>query len=253
MPLLSILVLSVVQGLTEFLPVSSKTHLLFARHFLGMEVDLFFDVTLHLGSLLAILVYYRKEWAELLKTRRAEWPRLVLGTLPLIAAALLFRKQLEPFYRDLRLASLMLIATGAWLAVSDRLARERHGLLEAPLWAILLVGLAQACAVLPGISRSGSTIGMGYLAGLRRADAVRFSFFLGAVAIVAAVAKLGQEAISSKVAPPLWPILIGIAVTFAVSLAAIRVVEKLSPKGRFLWFALYCAMAGIVGWMHFRG
>jgi undecaprenyl-diphosphatase len=216
-------------------------------------VDLFFDVTLHLGSLLAILVHYRKAWLELLRERRGELPRLVLGTIPLIAAALLFRKRLQPLYGNLFLASGMLLATAAWLALSDRISRERHGLLEAPLWKILLVGLAQACAVLPGVSRSGSTIGMGYLAGLKREDAVRFSFFLGAVAIVAAMAKMGQEAISSQVRPELLPIVLGIAVTFAVSLAAIRVVEKLSPRGRFLWFALYCATAGLVGMVHFRG
>jgi undecaprenyl-diphosphatase len=253
MPLYAVLVLSVVQGLTEFLPVSSKTHLLFARHFLGLEVDLFFDVTLHVGSLLAILVYYRKAWIELLRERRGEIPRLVLGTLPLIAAALLFRKQLQPAYENLVLASGMLLVTGAWLILADRCSRERHGVLEAPLWTVLLVGLAQACAVLPGISRSGSTIGMGYLVGWRRADAVRFSFFLGAVAILAATAKTAQEAMKAQVAPALLPILIGIAVTFGVSLAAIRVVEKLSFKGRFLGFALYCASAGIVGLVHFRG
>lgn len=253
MGLLPVLVLSLVQGLTEFLPVSSKTHLLFARHLLGMEVDLFFDVTLHVGSLLAILVYYRKSWLELLRERRGEIPRLVLATIPLIAAALLFRKHLQHLYENLFLASGMLLVTAAWLTVSDRFSRERHGLMEAPLWKILLVGLAQACAVLPGVSRSGSTIGMGYLAGLKREDAVRFSFFLGAVAIVAATAKMGQEAISSQVRPAAMPILLGVAVTFAVSLAAIRVVEKLSPRGRFLWFALYCALAGLVGMVQFRG
>lgn len=253
MPLLIVVVLSIVQGLTEFLPVSSKTHLLFARHFLGMEVDLFFDVTLHIGSLLAILVYYRKAWGELLRERRAEIPRLVLATIPLIAAALLFRSRLKPLYENLTLASGMLLVTAAWLVISDRFGRERHTILEAPLWVIFLVGLAQACAVLPGISRSGSTIGMGYLAGLRRPDAVRFSFFLGAVAILAAMSKMAQEAISSKVSPAPLPIVIGVAVTFVVSLAAIRVVEKLSSRGRFLWFALYCALAGMVGWLHFRG
>ena len=88
---------------------------------------------------------------------------------------------------------------------------------------------------------------MGYLCGLRRADAVRFSFFMGAVAITAAMAKMTQELVSSKARPDPLPIVIGVAVTFVVSMAAIRVVEKLSPRGRFLWFALYCAVAGIVG------
>ena len=247
MKVLDAVILAVVQGLTEFLPVSSKTHLLFTRHFLKLPVDLFFDVTLHLGSLAAILVYYRKSWLELLRERRGEIPRLVISTLPLIVAALLFRKFLAAAYENLVLAAGMLLVTAAWLFVAERFSREKEGVLEAPLWKILLLGLAQACAVLPGISRSGSTIGMGYLVGLKRADAVRFSFFMGAIAIVAAMAKMTQEIVSTKARPEPLPIVIGVAVTFVVSIAAIRVVEKLSPKGRFLWFALYCAVAGIVG------
>jgi undecaprenyl-diphosphatase len=247
MNVIDAIILAVVQGLTEFLPVSSKTHLLFARHLLHLPVDLFFDVTLHIGSLAAILVYYRKQWMELLRERRGEIPRLALATAPLIIAALLFRKHLAAAYENLVLASAMLLVTAAWLFIAERFSREKEGVLEAPIWKILLVGLAQACAVLPGISRSGSTIGMGYLAGIKRADAVRFSFFMGAVAIAAAMAKMTQELVSTKARPEWLPILIGVAVTFVVSMAAIRVVEKLSPRGRFLWFALYCAVAGIVG------
>jgi undecaprenyl-diphosphatase len=251
MPIHAVLVLAVVQGLTEFLPVSSKTHLLFARHALGRPVDLFFDITLHVGSLLAILVYYRREWWELLRARRAEIPRLVLASIPVVVVGLLFKRRIEHLYENLALASGMLLATAAWLWASERCSKERHGLLEAPLGGILLVGLAQACAVLPGVSRSGSTIGMGFLAGLRRPDAVRFSFFLGAVAIAGAAALATRDAIRGQVALPLWPILLGVATTFAVSLAAIKVVEKLSLRGRFSWFALYCAMAGIVGLIFF--
>lgn len=247
MNVMDAIILAVVQGLTEFLPVSSKTHLLFARHFLQLPVDLFFDVTLHMGSLAAILVYYRKSWLELLRERRREVPRLILATIPLIVAALLLRKPLAAAYENLALAAGMLLATAVWLVIAERFSREQQGVLDAPLWKILLIGLAQACAVFPGISRSGSTIGMGYLCGLRRPDAVRFSFFMGAVAIAAAMAKMTQELISAKARPDPLPILLGVAVTFVVSLAAIRVVEKLSPKGRFLWFALYCAVAGIVG------
>ncbi len=253
MSIFSVLVLAVVQGLTEFLPVSSKTHLLFARHFLGTteRVDLFFDIMLHAGSLLAIVVYYRKAWGILLRERRKEVLLLALGSVPLVLAGLLLRRHLDPAYRNLTLASGMLLVTAAWLFVSEKLSRERHGLLEAPLWKILLVGLAQACAVLPGISRSGSTIGAGYLVGLKREESVRFSFFLGAVAILGALVFLGKEAIESQARVDLLPIGIGIAVSFGVSLAAIKVVEKLSVRGRFSWFALYCAAAGVAGLIYF--
>jgi undecaprenyl-diphosphatase len=252
MSIFSVLVLALVQGLTEFLPVSSKTHLLFARYFLETErVDLFFDIMLHAGSLLAIFVYYRKAWAVLLRERRKELLLLFLGSIPLVVAGLLLRKHLKPAYGNLTLASGMLLVTAAWLFLSERLGKERHGLLEAPLWKILLVGLAQACAVFPGISRSGSTIGAGYLVGLKRDESVRFSFFLGSVGILGALVLLGKDAVESKAPVEVLPIVIGIAVTFAVSLAAIKVVEKLSVRGRFSWFALYCAVAGVAGLIYF--
>lgn len=251
MPILSVVVLAVVQGLSEYLPISSKTHLLFARHFLGMEPDLFFDVVLHGGSLLAVLVYYHRAWRELLGPRRNEVPKLLLGTLPIVAAGLLLKDHVEHLYTRLVLASAILIVTGAFLFLADRAGRETHDLRELPWWKVLLIGLAQACAILPGVSRSGSTIGTGYLCGLKRADSVRFSFFLGAVAILGALVLKTRDAVAAQAAVEAGPILVGISVTFGVSLAAIRVVEMLSNKGRFSAFAIYCATAGSLGLAYF--
>lgn len=246
-----VLLLAVVQGLTEFLPVSSKTHLLFARHFMDREPDLFFDIMLHVGSLLAIVLYYRRAWFDLLRERRREIPLLALASLPAVAAALLFKKQVEGLYSNLPLASGLLLATAAWLFLAERLGREKHGIEQAPAWKILLIGIAQAFALLPGISRSGSTIGMGYLGGLRRADAVRFSFFLGAIAILGALVFKGRDALRGEAPFHAVPIVIGVSVTFAVSLAAIKMVEILSLKGKFSLFALYCAVAGGAGLVYF--
>jgi undecaprenyl-diphosphatase len=247
MSIVTVLVLAVVQGLTEFLPVSSKTHLLFAQVLLGMEPDLALTVVLHAGSLLAIGVYYAKAWGVLLRERRREVLLLAAGSLPAVVAALLFKKHLEALYTRPALGAGLLLVTAAWLYASERLGRERHALVEAPLGKILLIGLAQAFALLPGISRSGSTIGAGYLAGLRRADAVRFSFFLGAVAILGALVLKGKDIARSQAAFAPVPIVLGVLVTFAVSLAAIKLVESLSLKGRFSWFAVYCAAAGAAG------
>ena len=247
MQLFSILVLAVVQGLTEFLPVSSKTHLLFAQKLLGYEPDLGLTIVLHAGSLLAIFIYYWRPWIELLRTRRREMVLLVLATLPAVVVALLFKPRLEALYESPRLGAALLFVTAGWLVLAERAGRARWGLLDAPAWRPFMMGVAQAFALLPGISRSGSTIGAGYLAGLRRPDAVRFSFFLGAVAIAGALVLQARDAMKTKV--PVDPVTIGIgvAVTFVVSLAAIKAVEKLSAKNRFSWFALYCAVAGVVG------
>ncbi len=252
MPIIAVLILAVVQGLTEFLPVSSKTHLLFARHFLSVKEDLAFDIILHAGSLLAILIHYRKAWLDLFRDRRREILPLTLASIPVALAGLLLREQVKPLYANLALAAGMLIVTGAWLFLADRLGREQHDtLLDAPLWKLLLVGLAQACAILPGISRSGSTIGAGFLLGLKRADAVRFSFFLGGAAIAMALAHQGLQVLRGQAAFELVPMIIGVSVAFAVSLAAIRGVEILSLKGRFSAFALYCGAAGLLGLIYF--
>ena len=251
MELFDILVLAVVQGLTEFLPVSSKTHLLFAQLLLGRQPDLALTVVMHAGSLLAILVYYGRAWIDLLRERRKEILLLALATLPAVLAAVLFKARLEALYSSPRLGAGFLLVTAAWLVIADRRGRERHALLETPLGKILGIGLAQACALLPGISRSGATIGAGYLLGLKREDAVRFSFFMGGVAILGALVLKAKDVVRAK--DPVDPVTIalGIAVTFAVSWAAIKVVERLSAKGRFSWFALYCALAGVAGLIYF--
>lgn len=251
MSIVSVVVLAVVQGLTEFLPVSSKTHLLFAQRLLGLPPDLPFIVILHAGSLLAIGVYYGKGWVALLRDRRRELVPLIVGSIPAVAAGFALRGHLEPLYGKPALAAGMLLVTGGWLAISDRLGRERATLLETPLWKILLVGVAQAAALLPGVSRSGSTIGAGYLCGLRRDEAVRFSFFLGAIAIAGALVLKGPEAIRRQGGIGAMPIVLGVLLTFAVSLAAIKAVEVLSPRGRFSLFAAYCAGAGVAGLLYF--
>ncbi|HEX7897532.1 MAG TPA: undecaprenyl-diphosphate phosphatase [Planctomycetota bacterium] len=251
MGVFEILVLAVVQGLTEFLPVSSKTHLLFATLLLGREPDLTLTIVMHAGSLLAILFYYWRSWLDLLHRRR-EIALLVVATLPAVVAALLFKDRLEALYASPRLGSALLFVTAAWLLAADRWGREKHALLETPLGKILGIGVAQACALLPGISRSGSTIGAGYLAGLKREDAVRFSFFMGGIAILGALALKAKDVVRAKVPVDPVTIGIGIAATFLVSWAAIKVVEKLSAKGRFSWFALYCALAGVAGLLCFK-
>jgi undecaprenyl-diphosphatase len=248
MSIVQVLILAVVQGLTEFLPVSSKTHLLFAQALMGMkEPDLFLIVALHAGSLAAILLYYRRAWLDLLGERRREIPRLVLGTVPAVAVALLFKKHLEPLYGNWALASGLLIVNGLFLFLSERFGRERHGVPEAPLWKALAVGAAQACALLPGISRSGSTIGTARLLGFRRGEAVRFSFFLGAVAVSGALVLKGKDLLRGEGTTAPMPIFIGVVAAFAVSLAAIKLVEILSLRGKLSFFALYCALVGTGG------
>lgn len=253
MPLYIIVILGIVQGLTEFLPVSSKTHLQFAQHFLGIrESDrLTLTIILHAGSLMAIFLYYWRSWIELLKTRRREMLLVIVASLPAACMGLLFEKKLEQIYgENLLLPALLLPVTGVFLWISDRFSREAHDLDHVPLWKVFVIGVAQSFALLPGISRSGSTIGAGYLCGLRRVDSVRLSFFMGAVTIAGALVLKAKDMVHRQADFGTLPILIGVLVTFGVSLAAIKGVEKLSSKGRFSLFAPYCVTAGVAGMIY---
>lgn len=255
MAIWEIVLLAVLQGLTEFLPVSSKTHLLFAQLLLGWndpERNLMVTVMLHTGSLLAVFFYYWREWAKLFRGRSFEMVQIVVATIPAVVVGLLFKERLERLYGGGVFAGAMLVVTGGWLFLAERFGKQKYDdLRPVPIWKLFLVGVAQACALLPGISRSGSTIGAGYLLGLRRPDAVRFSFFLGAPVILGVILFKTREMLKGAVSVSPVPILIGIAVTFAVSLAAIRVVEILSKRGKIFLFAAYCVVVGIAALLYF--
>ncbi len=250
-----IILLAVIQGITEFLPISSKTHLLFTQillHWEDPQQNLTITIMLHAGSLLAILVYYWKTWLSLLKERRAEWIPLILATLPAGAIGILFEKNIESLFASAALAGGMLIVTGLWLFLAEKFGKERHQkVTDVPYWKFLLLGLAQSAAFFPGISRSGSTIGAAYFAGLHREEAVRFSFFMGAVLISGVLLFKVRDLLFHQGTIDPVPIILGILVTFVVSLFAIRVVEVLSKKGWMVFFAAYCVGAGLLALLYF--
>jgi len=196
--------LGVVQGLTEFLPVSSSAHLVLARAFFGWNVDegafgLAFDVSLHVGTLVALLLFF---WRDIV-TILAALPRaltaergpgkvarlIVIGTIPVVVAGALFARWLEEHCRTPPVIAATLIAGGLWLLLAEWLgarARQEDSLTAAGAF---VTGIAEATAIVPGMSRSGSTISMAMLLGLTRESAARFSFLLGIPAILGAAVK----------------------------------------------------------------
>ncbi len=202
------ILLGVLQGLTEFLPISSSAHLLIVPWLLGWpEPGLAFNVALHLGTLAAVVTYF---WRDLLamaagllrglKTRR--WTAdpdarlaliIAIGSIPAAVAGFLGSDALDAYFhsggggdRAIMVSALLLIGLGLLLALAEWLARHRRDLSDVTAWDGIVVGLAQALALLPGVSRSGSTITAGLFLGLRRDAAARFSFLLGVPAVAGA-------------------------------------------------------------------
>lgn len=243
--------LGLVQGLTEFLPVSSSGHLVLARALLGVSVPgVALEATAHLGTLIALLIYFRRDLVQLTiaVVRPGEERRyvglLVLGTVPVVVVGLLARSAIERAFGSPSLVGWMLLVTAAalgWGQVQARRAtRDRVRLPDA-----LAVGLAQAAALLPGISRSGSTVAAGLGLGLRPTVAARYSFLLaipaiGGASVVTLVQTAGHPAVE-------WS---GLAVTmgcaFASGLVAIPVFLRILRAGVLWPFALYCAAIGLI-------
>src|SRR5215831_7321174 len=204
MPLMQVVILAIVQGLTEFLPVSSTAHLYLASTLLGWKDEgLAFDIALHIGTLLAVILYFFRDWIQIigqgfgmrmerdgdLKHNHMMLWLLVMGTIPVGIAGLLFNKQAEGPWRNLYVIGTMLILVGIlmWFAEND--GRKQRDLADVGVPDALAIGAAQALAVVPGTSRSGITISAGLFRNLTNESAARFSFLLSTPAIGAAAAK----------------------------------------------------------------
>ena len=264
MDFLSSIFLGLVQGIAEFLPISSSGHLSLFQHFFGLtEAGLFFDVLLHLGTLIAIFVYYWRDIVNLVKAflrlvtglfskkkkgarkgRKDPGARMILmlivATLPLFVI-LPIKDKVESLYSNTIFVGCALIVTGCILFFSDRMAKGKKTVRSATLLDALLVGVGQAVAVVPGLSRSGTTISAGMLRGFSRKFAVRFSFLLSVPAVLGAnIISIG-DAVAAGIDTSLLPAYIAGTVVAAVSgYFAIRLVNSLADKGKFGSFAYYC-------------
>lgn len=271
MTYLSAVLMGILQGVAEFLPISSSGHLALFQHFFGVEnyeeTQMFFTVLLHLGTLISVFVYYwhdildmirefflllgslfsRKGTHEIRNTPPAR--RMVLliivATLPLFGI-LPVKDYIESAMNNVTFVSAALIATGFILFFSDRMARGRKTARTATMTDALLVGCAQAFGTLPGISRSGSTISAGLLRGYDRNFAVRFSFLMSLPAVLGAnILTLKDVIEEGGIDTTLLPVyLVGMVVAAVVGYFAIRLVNLLANKGKFGAFAWYCWAAG---------
>lgn len=171
------IILGIIQGITEFLPISSSGHLVLFEEWLGLNAEGLkdFDVVVHLGTLVAILGYF---WKEVWNVRL--WPYLIIGTLPAAVVGILWEDQIDAMFRSVFAVSILMMIVGVLFCLPER---KSHSNKPLTWWRALGIGLAQAIAILPGVSRSGSTIFSGVQLGLNREEAAKFSFLLGAIAI----------------------------------------------------------------------
>jgi undecaprenyl-diphosphatase len=262
MSILIAAILGVVQGITEFLPVSSSAHLLLGRHAFGWvdeQSGLVFDVATHLGTLVATILYFR---ADLLRMAAA-LPRIftadpearlmryvVIGTVPIAVAGLLFSKWIETHARVPTVTVVTLSLGALGLLLVERLGPRTRGVEDLTAGDAVAFGLAQAAALIPGVSRSGGTITLGMLLGVRRDAAARFTFLMGIPAVVAALAKEGLELRHLHVTSDLATLLVVGAVTSGiVGYLSIRFLIRYLIAHKLDVFAYYrLALAAVVWW-----
>jgi undecaprenyl-diphosphatase len=255
--------LGLVQGVTEFLPVSSSAHLILARAFFGFDGDKFglaFDVACHVGTLIAVLIYFRQDLtrmaAALLRFNPAAddsrliW-LLVVGTVPAVVAGLAFRHLIEAL-RTPRVAAVMLALGAVLFFVADRVGTRTRSDRSLTMWEALLIGVAQALALVPGVSRSGATITVALLLGLRRTEAARFIFLLAIPAILGAAASEAPKLLKAGVDGGASLIAIGILASAIVGYAAVKYFIRYLGNHSLAVFAWYrIALASTVAvWLY---
>ena len=265
--LLSSILLGLIQGVAEFLPISSSGHLAIAEHLLGMsgasDIPEFFDVLLHLGTLVAV---FAASWGDIrdmileffcgvsdlvhhstpnpVPPARRLILLIIVGTLPLFIV-LPVKDLVEGLADNMYFVAGALLVTGCLLYASDRVKKGRKTEKTATMLDVLIVGVGQAIATCPGISRSGTTITAGCFVGFERKFAVRFSFLLSIPAILGANILSLKDAVEAGIHWPDVPVyLVGVLVAAVVGYACIRLLKMIADKGKFGFFAYYCWFAG---------
>lgn len=261
------IVLGIIQGLTEFLPISSSAHVQIASQLLGLDQIsrpqlTAFIATIQLGTEAAVVIYFFKDivrivraWFASLFSRQPQGPEskadaklgwlVIIGSLPVIAIGLIFKDQIENQLRNLWVVAVMLIVFGLVLAFADRYAKQTKGIDKISTRDGLLFGLAQALAVIPGVSRSGGTISMGLFLGYSRQAAARYSFLLAIPAVVASgtfeFATTYQQLAPSDLAATAIATVVSFGVGFSVIVALLRYLNR----GSFMPFVIWRVSVGV--------
>ena len=256
MNLLEAIILGIIQGLTEFLPVSSSGHLELAKVILGdtsvPEESLTFTVVLHFATALSTLVVFRKEVAEIFKGLfQFKWNKemkfslkIIISMIPAVIIGLLFEEQLESFFGGkILFVGIMLLVTAVLLLFADKAQNTNK---EVSFNSSLIIGISQAIAMLPGISRSGATISTSVLLGIDRSKAARFSFLMVVPLIFGKIAKDLLSGDINFQSSEIAPISAGFIAAFLAGLVACNWMIALVKKSKLSYFSIYCAIVGLI-------
>ena len=245
--LVEVFILAVVQGLTEWLPISSSGHLVITQKALGLNLPLIYSVMLHLGTLIVVLTVFRRDIADIIKAvakRDFETEEgklalfIVVGSVPTAIVGFIFHDFFESLFANLPAVGLALLITGVILFISEkRIGNKKMNITDS-----LLIGVAQAVAIIPGISRSGATISTGLLRKIDKKTAFKYSFLLSAPAIAGATLMESKQLILDNIDP--IPLLLGTVVSMIVGYASLKLLQKIVMNEKIHLFAYYCWLAG---------
>lgn len=256
MTYLDAVILGLIQGLTEFLPISSSGHLVLGQHLLGVKMPgMMFELVVHFGTLMSVLIYFRKKVFVLiksifdtsLKTERRLVFYIILGTIPAVIIGLSFKGIIAEAFASPWAAAIFLIFTGLGLLLTSGFEK---GVKFIDVPRSIIVGFAQALAILPGISRSGMTIAAALFSGVKPIEAAEYSFLLSIPVIIGAIIYQASSIIAVE-NNLLGQYIVGAAVAFLTGLFAVYLLLDLIKKGKFKYFGIYCLIVGMSGVIYF--
>ena len=246
--ILEVIILAVIQGLTEWLPVSSSGHLVITQKILGLNLPLIYSIMLHFGTLFVVLTVFRKDIINILKAMikrdfKTEEGKLavfiVVGSIPIAVIGFTLKDTIEALFSSILVVGLALLITGCVIFFSEkRVSNKKMNTLDS-----ILIGLAQAVAIIPGISRSGLTVSTGFLRRIDKTTAFMYSFLLSAPAIIGATIVEAKDLVIGNV--DAIPLATGVIISMITGYASLKLLQKIVLSEKFHLFAYYCWAVGL--------
>ncbi|MDD3887882.1 MAG: undecaprenyl-diphosphatase UppP [Patescibacteria group bacterium] len=252
MDILQAIILGIIQGITEFIPVSSDGHLIIAREIFGFkDQGLIFDIFLHLATLLAVIIYFWKDIIKIIKSinqKNSLFWKIVVGTIPAVILGYFLDNLVEGYFRSINWTALFLIINGLFFILAEKISHPQKEVKDITFKDSIWIGLAQAAAILPGISRSGSTVATGLLRSIKRDSAAKFSFILSIIAILGAgtlsLTKVFFD--GEKINGSLPEIIFGAIFALIAGFLAIKFLMNFFKKHGLVPFAIYIIALGSI-------